>query len=216
MVTLAKGARRVTPSRLEAQLPVHQVLPYPAHRASALLVSQQFILFLRVRIAFDSIVWHPLLFRYWIFLGDAHDSIPIPPQAFMPASGLPHGARYIIIAATTGMIWTCLAWLIRLFIRLRLHGPFWWDDIFCTIATVLAIVQSIITMCEVHFGLGHHGTELPTSVLEHQQTLDWISNQFYILSLTFSMLSACFLIARITQRTTQVRCAYVVGTLDGI
>ena len=74
----------------------------------------------------------------------------------MPAFDLPLGTAYIIITATTALIWTILTWLIRLFIRLKIHGPFAWDDILCTVATVLGVIQSCITLLEVPFGLGRH------------------------------------------------------------
>lgn len=45
---------------------------------------------------------------------------------------------YIVIAATVGLTWSILVLLIRLFIRLRIAGPFGWDDTFAVIATVSA------------------------------------------------------------------------------
>ena len=131
----------------------------------------------------------------------------------MPAFSLPLGAAYVVITATTAIIWTILAWLIRLFIRLKIHGPFSWDDIHCTIATTYAVLQSCLTISSTSSGLGHHIDSLCPSTLNYQHLLGWVSAFMFLLALCFSMLSVCFLIARVTKRTEQVRIAYAIAAL---
>lgn len=134
----------------------------------------------------------------------------------MPAFGLNWGAAYVIIVCVTGIIWSLQSISIRLFIRLKMHGPFSWDDACCVVATVLAITQSCITILGTSFGLGKRETELSSDALNRQRILAYTANQFYIASLCFSILSVSFLIARVTRRTKQVRWAYSIAVLTGL
>lgn len=134
----------------------------------------------------------------------------------MPAFNLPLPAAYVVITATTAIIWTVLTWFIRLFIRLKIHGPFGWDDTHCTIATVSAIIQSWITIAQTRFGLGSHHANIPHSIEERQLILGWAAGFFYYAALCFSMLSVCFLLVRITKRTDQVRIAYGIAILTAV
>lgn len=120
----------------------------------------------------------------------------------MPAFGLNSGGAHVIIVCVIGIIWTLQSLAIRFFIRFKLHGPFSWDDVCCTVATILAITQSCITILGTCFGLGKSQTELSTGAINTQRKLAYSANQFYIAALCFSMLSISFLIARVTQRTS--------------
>lgn len=121
----------------------------------------------------------------------------------MPAFHIPLAAAYVIITAVTGIIWSSLVWLIRLFVRLKIRGPFGWDDTLCTIATILAIINSSIVIRQSHYGLGQHIGTLSPALIEKQQLLSWIAGLLYILALCFAMLSICCLIIRITTHTGQ-------------
>ena len=134
----------------------------------------------------------------------------------MPAFNLPLPAAYVVITAVTGSIWTILTWFIRLFIRLKIHGPFSWDDIHCTIATVLAIFQSCLTIAQTGLGLGSHTDTIAQSRIDRQYVLSWAGTVFFYMALCFSMLSVCFLIVRVTKRTDQVRIAYGIAILTGL
>ena len=122
----------------------------------------------------------------------------------MPAFNLPMAASYVVIAAMVGMIWSIMFWHIRLFIRLKINGPFGWDDIHCTIATVFGIINSCITITETHYGLGQSIRKVPPSDAYHLQLLSWVASLLYILALCFAMLSVCCLIIRIIQHTQHV------------
>ena len=134
----------------------------------------------------------------------------------MPAFNLPLGAAHIVITATTGLIWTLLVWHIRLFIRLKIHGPFSWDDIHCTIATVLGICNSGLTILQTSFGLGRHTENVSSLTAYRQHFLAWLAAMLYYLAICFSLLSVCFLIIRITKRTEQARIAYAVAAVTGV
>lgn len=55
----------------------------------------------------------------------------------MPAFGLSDGPAHIIITNITGIIWSLLVFLVRLFLRIKINGPFGWDDAACAAATVV-------------------------------------------------------------------------------
>ena len=131
----------------------------------------------------------------------------------MPAFHLPLAAAYVVITATTATIWSILTWHIRLFIRLKIHGPFGWDDIHCTTATIFAILQSSLTVAQTSFGLGEHNNKVTPAGRERQEKLAWVGTFFYLLALGFSMLSVCLLIVRVTKRTQQVKIAYSIAIL---
>jgi hypothetical protein len=134
----------------------------------------------------------------------------------MPAFGLILDGAYVIIVCITGIIWTLQSIGIRLFIRFKIHGPLGWDDACCVVASVLAITHSCITVLGTCFGLGKRQAEISDATLNQQRILAYIANQFYIASLSFSMLSITFLIARVTRRTKQVRWAYAVATMTSL
>jgi hypothetical protein len=131
----------------------------------------------------------------------------------MQAFSLTLPAANVVITAATATIWSLLTWHIRLFIRLKIHCPFSWDDTFCTIATVFAVLQSSFTVAQTGVGLGHHVDSFAPHVRDRQHQLGWVATFFFLLALGFSMLSVCFLIERVTKRTNQARTAYGVAAL---
>lgn len=54
-----------------------------------------------------------------------------------------HGGE-LVIAATMLMVWSILCWLIRMYTRFGVNGPFGWDDSTITVATV-SLIQ-----CRLH------------------------------------------------------------------
>lgn len=58
------------------------------------------------------------------------------PTAPTEALGTAQPGYYVIIIASTAMIWTLLVFMIRLWIRFKLNGPWGNDDWACTLATV--------------------------------------------------------------------------------
>lgn len=134
----------------------------------------------------------------------------------MPAFALPREAAYVVITATTAMIWTILVWNIRLFVRTKIHGSLSWDDIHCTIATILGIFNSSITIVQTSYGLRRRVDHVAPSVAQQQQLLSWIAALLFILALCFAMLSVCFLIVRITKRTSQVWLAYAIAVVTSV
>ncbi|KAK5165517.1 uncharacterized protein LTR77_009046 [Saxophila tyrrhenica] len=100
-----------------------------------------------------------------------------------------------------------------MFIRTRIHGPLSWDNFFCSLSTCLALAHSCLTIVATRHGLGHRLDTLKPSTVNLQRLLAWSNNQIYIGTLAFSMLSVCFLIARVSKQTEQARFAYIIAGL---
>lgn len=86
----------------------------------------------------------------------------LSPGIPMPAFGLP------VAVATVGIILSILVYLIRVFVRAKIHGPFGWDDYHSATATILGVINSAITISQAHYGLGQHVTEIPAEMLHRQ------------------------------------------------
>lgn len=64
-----------------------------------------------------------------------------------------HGAL-IVIVAVVGATWTILVYLIRLYIRLRLNGPFGLDDVAASFATVSTMGKRVVIQSKRSISLG--------------------------------------------------------------
>ena len=72
-------------------------------------------------------------------------------------------------------------------------------------------LAAVITLIEVHWGLGAPVSDISVSGGHRIQLLAYIVTFCYILGLKFSQLSTCFLIARITKTWKQVWVSYGIG-----
>ena len=86
----------------------------------------------------------------------------------MPASGLATAAICVVVITTIAIVGSILVWLIRLLVRTKIHGPWGWDDTHCTIATVLGIINSSITLSQVDYGLGRHINDISKESIHRQ------------------------------------------------
>lgn len=134
----------------------------------------------------------------------------------MPAFHLPPAAAYVVITAVTATLWSLQTWLIRVFIRVKIHRPLAWDDLHCGIATVFAVLESCLTIAQTGLGLGHHIPSVALQVRVRQELFAWVATLFFVLAVGFSMLSVSFLIARVTRRTSQVGGAYAIAGLTAL
>ena len=134
----------------------------------------------------------------------------------MPAFNLPEASAQVVICATTAIIWTIFVWHIRLFVRLRINKGIEWDDIYCTIATVLGIASSVLLLVQMKYGLGLHSDSLSAETKDRQLLLAWLSGMLFILAVCFSILSVCFLIARTTRHIGKATPAYVAAGLTAL
>lgn len=117
----------------------------------------------------------------------------------MPAFGLNHQGANILVITLTAATWTLLVLSIRVFLRLKINGPFGLDDFTCILATVLALTHSAITLTQLQFGLGRHDADVDQTAIHWASFLLWLGNFFYYTAAGLSMLSVCFLLARVVR-----------------
>lgn len=143
----------------------------------------------------------------------------------MPSFGLQSVSAGIVIACTTASIWSLLIFLIRLFLRLRISGPFGWDDATCAAATVSAssllclslidseaqvfgIAESCTALLAVHYGLGNPEHEIGYEEVKTLFKLIWVAGQLYAFAVGFSVLSITCFITRLTKNSRHLRVLY--------
>ncbi|KAI6842430.1 hypothetical protein KC340_g1906 [Hortaea werneckii] len=115
----------------------------------------------------------------------------------MPAFDLSYPGAYIVVVTITAVIWSLLVLGIRLFLRLKVNGPLSWDDGCCIGATILACIHSVLTLLQLRYGLGRPAGTQPQTTINLSSFLLWLSGYFYYMAQALSMLSVCFLLARI-------------------
>ncbi|GAB1734190.1 hypothetical protein NU195Hw_g6690t1 [Hortaea werneckii] len=117
----------------------------------------------------------------------------------MPAFDLSYPGAYIVVVTVTAVIWSLLVLGIRLFLRLKVNGPLSWDDGCCIAATILACIHSVLTLLQLRYGLGRSAGMQPQTTINWSSFLLWLSGYFYYMAQALSMLSVCFLLARIVR-----------------
>lgn len=134
----------------------------------------------------------------------------------MPALGLNEPEAYVVITTITAVIWSLLTLCVRIFLRLKVNGPFGRDDAACAIATGVGILHSTLTLVQIRFGLGKRANDLSEWTIGWAQFLAWVCNMLYVLVLAFSILSVCFLIARLIKIQRKVWIAYGIAMATGL
>ncbi|KAI7080731.1 hypothetical protein KC327_g93 [Hortaea werneckii] len=117
----------------------------------------------------------------------------------MPAFDLSYPGAYIVVVTITAVIWSLLVLGMRLFLRLKVNGPLSWDDGCCIAATILACIHSVLTLLQLRYGLGRPAGTQPQTTINLSSFLLWLSGYFYYMAQALSMLSVCFLLARIVR-----------------
>ena len=72
----------------------------------------------------------------------------------MPIFHLEPGPAYLLLLALTSAFYLLLVFAIRLFLRLKVNGPFGKDDWACAISTLFGLVYSIVVVVQVFLGFG--------------------------------------------------------------
>lgn len=128
----------------------------------------------------------------------------------MPAFGLETGPAYLIVLAVTSDIYLILVFAIRLFLRLKVNGPFGKDDWACAISTVFGLVYSVIVVAQVFLGLGFRLRHLSPAETNNLAIIGWVNGLLLTFAGYFSKISACFLLARITRTREHLAVAYAL------
>lgn len=128
----------------------------------------------------------------------------------MPAFGLETGPAYLIVLAVTSAIYLILVFAIRLFLRLKVNGPFGKDDWACAISTVFGLFYSVIVVVQVFLGLGFRPRHLSSAEKNNLAIIGWVNGFLLTFAGYFSKISACFLLARITRTREHLAVAYAL------
>ncbi|KAK2592023.1 hypothetical protein QQS21_010294 [Conoideocrella luteorostrata] len=98
-----------------------------------------------------------------------------------------HGAL-ITITAVVGATWTVLVCIIRLYIRLRLNGPFGLDDVAALFATAVGIAQTAVTLAGVQDGLGKQQDLLSSNQVHSAMKFRrWVAVEILSIFIEFSI-----------------------------
>lgn len=136
------------------------------------------------------------------------DAPHAPNNSFMPAFDLELGPAYLVTLAITSAIYLVLVFSIRLFLRLKVNGPFGRDDWACLASTLCGLVYSVIVVVQVFMGLGFRQRQLSATRMEALKIIGWINAFFLTMAGFFSKISACYLLARITRTREHLAVAY--------
>jgi hypothetical protein len=128
----------------------------------------------------------------------------------MPLSGLESGPAYLLLLAISSAIYLLMVFAIRLFLRLKINGPFGKDDWTCAISTFFGLVYSVIVVVQVFLGLGSILQTLSPAEANTMAILGWANGFCLTLAGYFSKMSACFMLARITKTREHLAVAYAL------
>ena len=136
-------------------------------------------------------------------------SLP-PTQHLMAPFNLELGPSYLTVLAITSAIYLIMVFGIRLFLRLKVNGPFGKDDWACAISTAFGLVYSIVVIVQVFLGLGSKFRELSPAEANTIAIIGWANGMCLTFAGYFSKVSACYLLARITKTKKHLVVAYVL------
>ncbi|OAA69825.1 hypothetical protein ISF_03095 [Cordyceps fumosorosea ARSEF 2679] len=107
---------------------------------------------------------------------------------------------YIVITAVVGLTWSVLVLAIRLFIRLRLTGPFGSDDAAASLATFIAACQTATTLYSVREGVGVRYNDAYRDSMDAGLKAYYASTILYIMALCPAKASMSLLISRVSRQ----------------
>jgi hypothetical protein len=137
-------------------------------------------------------------------------SLPPPTQHLMPPFDLELGPAYLTVLAVTSAIYLIMVFGIRLFLRLKVNGPFGKDDWACAVSTVFGLVYSVVVIVQVFLGLGSRFCRLSQAEADTIAIMGWVNAMCLTFAGYFSKVSACYLLARITKTKKHLVVAYVL------
>lgn len=128
----------------------------------------------------------------------------------MPTFDLELGPAYLMLLAITSAIYILMVFAIRLFMRLKINGPFGKDDWACAVSTTFGVVYSIIVVVQIMLGFGFKFRKLSPPEANRMAILGWANGFCLTFAGFFSKISACFLLARITKTREHLAVAYAL------
>ena len=129
-------------------------------------------------------------------------------QPVMPVFNLESGPAYLLLLAITSFVYLLMVFAMRLFLRLRVNGPFGKDDWACALSTLCGLTYSIVLIAQVFMGLGSVSHHLSPPEANKMALISWANAIILTFAGYFSKMSACFLLARITKTREHLAVAY--------
>jgi hypothetical protein len=129
-------------------------------------------------------------------------------HANMSIFNLESGPSYLLLLAISSAIWVIMVFAMRLFLRLKVNGPFGKDDWACAVSTFFGLVYSVVIIVQVFLGLGSALRHLSPSDANTMAIYSWVNSICLTFAGYFSKISACFLLSRITKTREHLAVAY--------
>lgn len=126
----------------------------------------------------------------------------------MPIFHLEPGPAYLLLLALTSAFYLLLVFAIRLFLRLKVNGPFGKDDWTCALSTFFGLVYSIVVVVQVFLGFGSALRHLSPAEKNTMAIIGWANGICLTFAGYFSKMSACFMLARMTKTREHLAVAY--------
>jgi hypothetical protein len=131
-------------------------------------------------------------------------------QHLMPPFNLELGPSYLTVLAITSAIYLIMVFGIRLFLRLKVNGPFGKDDWACAISTAFGLIYSVVVIVQVFLDLGSKFRKPSPAETNTIAIIGWANGMCLTFAGYFSKVSACYLLARITKTKKHLVVAYVL------
>lgn len=126
----------------------------------------------------------------------------------MPIFHLEPGPSYLLLLAITSAFYLLLVFAIRLFLRLKVNGPFGKDDWACALSTFFGLVYSIVVVVQVFLGFGSALRHLSPAEKNTMAIIGWVNGICLTFAGYFSKISECFMLARMTKTREHLAVAY--------
>jgi hypothetical protein len=126
----------------------------------------------------------------------------------MPIFHLELGPAYLLLLAITSAIYLLMVFGIRLFLRLKVNGPFGKDDWACALSTSFGLVYSVVVVVQVFLGFGATLRHFSPAEKSTMAIIGWANGFCLNLAGYFSKMSACFMLARMTRTREHLAVAY--------
>ncbi|KAM3542647.1 hypothetical protein ARSEF1564_004479 [Beauveria bassiana] len=126
----------------------------------------------------------------------------------LPAGPDDHRA-YIVIVAIVGLIWSVLVLCIRVFIRVRLTGPFGSDDAAASLATLIGVCQTATVLYAVRQGVGVRNNDAFADSMDSALKAYYASTIMYIMAICPAKASMSLLITRVSRQAAD---KHLLGT----
>ncbi|KAF7195150.1 hypothetical protein HII31_03356 [Pseudocercospora fuligena] len=126
-----------------------------------------------------------------------------------------HGGVALTIC-TLMATWVVLCFMVRMYMRATVSGPFGKDDSVCSIATIFGVIQMIVASSAVSFGFGKALELLSESQITKASKAVYAAQLLYIVTNALTKCTVALLLARIVFIKSRVYACYGVLGLSAL